>query len=264
MFIDTHAHIYSSEFSSDRKEMIQRAKADGVSTILMPNIDSQSVQGMMELAEQYPFCIPMMGLHPCHVRENYLEELAQVEDLLRKYPYIAVGEIGIDLYWDKTYVEEQEYAYRKQIALAKEHGLPVVIHSRDSLHMTIGILEELQDGTLSGVFHCFNGSLEDASRIQALGFYMGIGGVITYKNAGVDATVAKIPLEYLVLETDAPYLSPVPYRGKRNECAFISCVAEKLANLKQVNLEQVGRITTENAVKLFKLDRTFSEKSLVL
>jgi TatD DNase family protein len=254
MFIDTHAHIYSSEFSSDREEMIKRAKADGITAILMPNIDSQSVGGMMELAKEYSFCFPMMGLHPCHVRENYLEELAQVEDLLRKHPYIAVGEIGIDLYWDKTFVEEQEFAYRKQIELAREFGLPVVIHSRDSLHRTIGILEEMQDGTLRGVFHCFNGSINDAVRIQELGFYMGIGGVITYKNAGVDVTVADIPLDWLMLETDAPYLSPVPHRGKRNECSYIRHVAERLAAIKQVTLEEVGRITTENATKLFKLN----------
>ena len=254
MFIDTHAHIYSSEFNSDRKEMILRAQQDGVTRILMPNIDSQSVDGMMALANEYSFCIPMMGLHPCHVRENYIEELEKVEVMLRKYPYSAVGEIGIDLYWDKTYVEEQEFAYRKQIELAREFGLPVAIHSRDSLHRTIGILEEMQDGSLSGVFHCFNGSADDAARIQELGFYMGIGGVITYKNAGVDVTVADIPLEWLVLETDAPYLSPVPHRGKRNECNYIRHIAERLATIKQVSVEEVGRITSANAIKLFKLD----------
>ena len=253
MFIDTHAHIYSEEFKDDLENMLTNAAIAGITDIYMPNIDSTSIGEMMRIAEKHKNCHAMMGLHPCYVKENYQDELALVEKYLSDHAFAGVGEIGIDLYWDKTFAKEQEIVFRRQIALAKEHGIPFVIHSRDSLDITIDIVTEMQDGSLSGIFHCFNGTLDQAKRIMNTGFLMGIGGVITYKNAGVDKVVADIPLEYIVLETDAPYLSPVPYRGKRNECAYISVIAEKIAEVKELTKSEIGAVTTFNANKLFRV-----------
>lgn len=253
MFIDTHAHIYSEEFKDDLENMLANAANSGITDIYMPNIDSTSIDEMMRIATKHKNCHAMMGLHPCYVKENYKEELAIVEKNLADHTFSGVGEIGIDLYWDKTFAEEQEIAFRRQIALAKEHGLPFVIHSRDSLDITIDIVTELQDGSLSGIFHCFNGTLDQAKRIMDTGFLMGIGGVITYKNSGVDKVVADIPIEFLVLETDAPYLSPVPYRGKRNECAYISVIADKLAEIKEITKSEIGALTTINTNKIFRV-----------
>jgi TatD DNase family protein len=253
MFIDTHAHIYSEEFKEDFESMLQKSLDVGVTDIFMPNIDSTSFEDMMIIAQNYSNCHPMNGLHPCYVKENYLEELTLVESKMEKHTFSAIGEIGIDLYWDKTFAKEQELAFRRQIALAKDAGLPFVIHSRDSLEKTIEIVSELQDGSLKGIYHCFNGSIAQAQRVIDNGFLMGIGGVITYKNAGVDKVVADIPIEYMVLETDAPYLSPVPYRGKRNESSYVMEVATKLAEIKNLSVEEVGRITTQNALNLFKV-----------
>jgi len=252
MFIDTHSHIYSIEFERDFDEMIESARLKGVTDIYMPNIDSTTIIRMNEIAGQYSFCHPMIGLHPCHVKENYKKELSVMESHLAQEHYVGVGEIGIDLYWDKTFFKEQEEAFRWQINMAKVAGLPFVIHSRDSLEMTISIVEELQDGSLSGIFHCFNGSLAEARRIIDIGFYLGIGGVVTYKNAGVDKVVAEVPVEYLVLETDAPYLSPVPYRGKRNEPAHILEIAKKVSEIKGVSIEEIGVKTTFSAKKIFQ------------
>ena len=217
----------------------------------MPNIDSDSIAVMLEVAAAYDFCYPMMGLHPCSVKENYKAELDIVEKQLAAQKYYGVGEIGIDLYWDKTFTDEQIQAYKAQINMAKDAGLPFVIHSRESLDLTIGIAESMQDGSLKGIFHCFNGTAEQARRIMDIGFYMGIGGVLTYKNAGVDKVVAGIPMDCLVLETDAPYLSPVPYRGKRNEPAYMLRIAEKLAEIKELTLDEVAEITTANALSVF-------------
>lgn len=253
MFIDTHAHIYSEEFKDDLENMLENAAIGGITDIYMPNIDSTSIEEMMRISQKHKNCHAMMGLHPCYVKENFKAEMATVEKYLSQHTFAGVGEIGIDLYWDKTYAIEQEIVFRRQIALAKEHGLPFVIHSRDSLDMTIDIVTELQDGSLSGIFHCFNGTLDQGKRIMDTGFLMGIGGVVTYKNAGVDKVAAEIPMEYLVLETDAPYLSPVPYRGKRNECAYISVIAEKLAEIKGLTKSETGAMTTFNANKLFKI-----------
>jgi len=253
MFIDTHAHIYSEEFKDDLENMLANAAIAGITDIYMPNIDSTSIDEMMRIAVKHKNCHAMMGLHPCYVKENYQDELAIVEKYLSDHTFAGVGEIGIDLYWDKTYATEQEIVFRRQIALAKEYGIPFVIHSRDSLDLTIDIVSEMQDGSLSGIFHCFNGTLDQAKRIMNTGFLMGIGGVITYKNAGVDKVVAEIPLEYIVLETDAPYLSPVPYRGKRNECAYISVIAEKIAEVKELTKSEIGAVTTFNANKLFRV-----------
>ena len=251
MFIDTHAHIYSKEFVDDFEAMLLRSSEAGVSNIYMPNIDTMSIERMMEIATNHSNCHAMMGLHPCHVKVDYMTELAIIEKYLYDDKIVGIGEIGIDLYWDKTFYHEQEDAFRRQISMAKSAGLPFVIHSRDSLDLTIDIVSGMQDGSLKGIFHCFNGSKIQAQKIIDIGFLMGIGGVITYKNAGVDIVVADIPIEYLVLETDAPYLSPVPYRGKRNECAYIKEIAYKLAQLKQCPLSQIDAQTTINANNLF-------------
>ncbi|MBK9256811.1 MAG: TatD family hydrolase [Saprospiraceae bacterium] len=253
MFIDTHAHIYSKEFDTDLGDMLARTRASGVEKIFMPNIDSDSVERMIQIADEYPFCHPMIGLHPCHVKENYLEELAFMENWLSKREFAAIGEIGIDLYWDVTFAKEQEIAFRHQISTAKSAGLPFVIHSRDSLDLTVKIVEELQDGDLRGIFHCFNGTVEQAKRIVNSGFLMGIGGVITYKNAGMDKVLEHLDLIDMVLETDAPYLSPVPYRGKRNESSYIPTIAARLAEIKNVDINEVASITSENALRLFKI-----------
>lgn len=253
MFIDTHAHIYTEEFDEDRDLMIMNAFNQGVKQIFMPNIDESSIDAMLEVASKHAFCYPMMGLHPCSVKENYKEVLDMVEKYLSTQKFYGVGEIGIDLYWDKTFTDEQIEAFRWQIHLAKDLDLPFVIHSRDSLDLTISIVESLQDGHLKGIYHCFNGTPEQAKRIMDLGFFMGIGGVITYKNAGVAEVVADIPMEYLVLETDAPYLSPVPFRGKRNEPAYILKVAEKLADLKALSVDEVAQVTTTNALSIFEV-----------
>jgi len=251
MLTDTHAHIYTAEFDEDRDEMLARATAEGIGDVYMPNIDSKSLPAMLRVADQYPWCHPMIGLHPCHVDENYRHELDIVEKELCTGRYAGIGETGIDLYWDKSHVAEQEISFRWQVAAARQSGLPVIIHSRDSMELTISIIKEMQDGSLRGIFHCFNGTVEQGLEICDLGFFMGIGGVITYKNAGVDKVVAELPLANMVLETDAPYLSPVPYRGKRNECSYIGIIARKLAEVKEVSLEKVAEVTGINAGKVF-------------
>lgn len=251
MFIDTHAHIYLEDFEEDLEDVIQRSLDDKVERIYMPNIDSTTIDDMWRVHHLFSHCIPMIGLHPCHVKSNVMQELRIVEKELSERSYCAIGEVGIDLYWDKTFVSEQEKAFDYQIALARESSLPVIIHSRDSLDVTIDFIQKYQNGNLKGIFHCFNGTEDQAHRIMDAGFYMGIGGVVTYKNAGVDKVVAKLPLDSLVLETDAPYLSPVPFRGKRNESSYILKVAEKISELHDISLEEVGRITTQNAKDLF-------------
>jgi TatD DNase family protein len=250
--IDTHAHLYSKKFDNDRAEMIQRAIDGGVAQFYLPNIDSSSIEGMLDLEQRYPDrCFAMMGLHPCSVQENYEEELAIVRSWLEKRPFCAIGEIGIDLYWDKSTLPIQEIAFRKQIAWALELDRPIVIHARESLEEILAIVEELNTEKLRGIFHCFTGDRQQAERAIALGFHLGIGGVLTFKNAGLDKTVADIALEHLVLETDAPYLAPVPKRGKRNESAYVGFVAEKLAEIKSVSTDEIAKVTTANAEKIF-------------
>lgn len=251
MLTDTHAHIYAEDFAEDLDNMLLRAREAGVTDIYMPNIDSTSLPAMLALAARHDWCHPMMGLHPCHVKENYKAELNIVEQELAKGGYCGVGEVGIDHYWDKTFISEQEEAFRWQVAAAREARLPVIIHSRESLDLTIAIIQEMQDGRLSGIFHCFNGTQDQGRRIMDSGFLMGIGGVITYKNAGVDKVVSTLPLDSMVLETDSPYLSPVPYRGKRNESAYVALVAQKLAELLEISTDTVAMVTTENAARLF-------------
>jgi len=255
-FIDTHSHLYSSQFDEDRTQAINDAISAGVSTILLPNISSEYTKGMLEVCGEFPEnCFPMMGLHPCDVNEDNIEgELLHVEQELAKGKYIAVGEIGLDLYWDKTKLEIQKKAFIHQIELAKKYKLPIAIHVRDSFAEAIEIIEKLNDESLSGVFHCFTGRVEDAQRVINLGdFYLGIGGVLTFKNSGLDKTIAKIELQNLILETDSPYLAPAPFRGKRNESKYIVNIAEKLAEVQQIDIDHVARITTLNAKKLFGL-----------
>ena len=255
-FIDTHTHLFLKQFSGDIDSVIENAIASGVSKMFLPNISSSTTKAMMELCRKYPKnCFPMMGLHPCDVKKESLEkELLHVEGMLEKNKFIAVGEIGLDLYWNKTTLDIQKAAFETQIKLAKKHQLPIVIHVRESFNEAIEIVEKLNDDSLSGVFHCFTGDVGDAKRITDLGnFYLGIGGVLTFKNAGVDKTIKEIDLKHLILETDSPYLTPTPFRGKRNESKYILNIAEKLAEVKGVSLEEIAEITNKNASNLFKI-----------
>jgi TatD DNase family protein len=252
MLIDTHSHIYSEEFIQDRDEALQRAYSSGVKKIILPNIDSGSIKHMLDLADAYPhLCYPLMGLHPTSVDEDYKDELQAIEYWLEKRKFYGIGEVGIDLYWDKKYVNEQKEAFRHQIRLAKKYDLPIIIHVRNSFNETIEIVQEEQDGTLKGIFHCFSGDASEAKKIVELGFLLGIGGVLTFKNSSLGEVIKEVQLENLVLETDAPYLSPVPKRGKRNESAFLVYVAQKIAEVYNVSVTRVAEITTTNARNLF-------------
>ncbi|MFH1001103.1 MAG: TatD family hydrolase [Bacteroidota bacterium] len=254
-FIDTHSHIYLGEFNDDRFESIDRAIQNGVKKILLPNVDSNTIDAMLRLSDAYPDnCFPMMGLHPTSVSENVEDELAIVERLLKEKKFIAIGEIGIDLYWDKSFIHEQEEAFKYQINLAKKYDLPIVIHSRDSFDELFTILDKQYNDGLKGVFHCFSGTEKQAQKIvYEYGFKLGIGGVITFKNSGLDNALKHIGLEHLILETDAPYLAPMPYRGKRNEPAYIPLIAKKLSEVKKISLDEIAKITTQNAKELFNL-----------
>jgi TatD DNase family protein len=250
--IDTHTHLYLEEFKNDITDVIKRAKEIGVTKFYLPNIDSTSINDMMLLEKQFPHaCIPMMGLHPCSVNEHYKSELKLVEEWLEKRSFAAVGEIGLDYYWDQTFIKEQKEAYSLQIEWALQYNLPIVIHSRNSLQDCIDIVKEHQNGKLKGIFHCFGGTIDEAKQIIDLGFLMGIGGVVTYKNAGLAELLTHISTSHLVLETDAPYLTPVPFRGKRNEPAYLIHVIEKIAEAKGISVDEVITATTANAQKLF-------------
>jgi len=249
--IDTHAHIYATEFASDRSDMLERAFTQGLSQIWMPNIDHTSIDGMLELENQYPGqCLPMMGLHPCYVKKDFQKELYLVEEWLSKRKFLAVGEIGLDFHWDTTYRAQQEEAFQVQVRLAHQHGLPIVIHCRKSFTETVTLLEELAIPGLRGIFHCFSGDLKDARKVVELNFLLGIGGVVTFKNGGLDQVLPEIDLAHVVLETDCPYLAPVPYRGKRNESGYLPTIAQKIADLKRVSLEVVAEASTRNALAL--------------
>lgn len=251
-FTDTHTHLYDEQLATDEAEMIQRALDAGISKMYMPNCDSSTIAGMMRIAAQYPqHCFPMMGLHPCYVKENYREELEIVEQQLAANKFYAVGEIGLDYYWDLTYKAQQIDAFEQQIELALLHGLPIVIHSRESLQDCIDIVRRKQNGALKGIFHCFSGNEQEAQQIVELGMFLGIGGVLTFKNSKLPEAIRNISLDNMVLETDAPYLAPTPYRGKRNESSYIPLVAEKLAEIKQKPLEEIATTTTSNAGKIF-------------
>ena len=256
IFADTHAHLYLDEFDQDRDAMVARSLNENVRYMFLPNIDSTSVERLLSLCRAFPQnCFPMMGLHPTSVKENYRQELAIVKTHLDNpaEKYLAVGEIGIDFYWDKTHEKEQVEAFQFQLDLAAEHDLPVVIHTRNSFAIAAGILEERNDPRIRGIFHCFSGNVQQASTAIEIGFFLGIGGVVTYRNSGLQKVVETMPFESLVLETDAPFLSPVPYRGKRNESSYIPLIAEKIAELKKCSLQKVSEVTTQNALKLFNI-----------
>lgn len=255
MFIDTHTHLFTEQFDNDRKEVTARAIDAGVSLMLLPNIDVESIPAVKKLAAEFPVnCLPMMGLHPCSVDENWEVNLEIIREELFSGKYIAVGEIGIDLYWDKTWIQEQKIVFRKQIEWAKELKIPVAIHARDAFSEIFEILDDCYSEELSGVFHCFTGNeLEAEKALSYSNFMLGIGGVVTYKKAQLDVVLSNIPLKRIILETDSPYLSPVPFRGKRNESSYLLHIAEKLAEIYSVPLKEVEKITTENAVSLFHL-----------
>jgi len=253
-FIDTHAHLYDASILPEIDQVLNNAVAVGVEKIIMPGIDSTCIDDMLLLETKYPNnCIAMMGLHPCYVKENYVAELAIVEDWLSKRKFVAIGEIGLDFYWDKTFAEQQYKAFEIQMQWAIDYHTPIVIHTRNAMGETIEAVKPFAKNGLRGAFHCFSGSKESAQQIIDMGFYLGLGGVLTYKNAGVAEAIKDIPMEFLFLETDAPYLPPVPYRGKRNEPAFMLEVAKKLAEIKQLPLHEVAEITTANAERLFGL-----------
>jgi len=250
--IDTHCHLYNKEFTRDIDEVIQRAEKEGVEKFYLPAVDSESHEALMALEKSYPGkCIGMMGLHPTSVKADHAAELKLVEGWLQRRAWVAVGEIGLDFYWDRTFEKEQYQAFHQQIEWALHYHIPIVIHSRNSMQESIGVVREHQQGNLRGIFHCFSGDGAAARQVVDLGFYLGIGGVVTYKNSGLAEALKDIPLESMVLETDAPYLSPVPFRGKRNESSYLQYVVDKLAEVKGVSVEEVARITTENAQKIF-------------
>lgn len=253
--IDTHCHLYSEVFDGDRDEVVNHAKRMGVDRILLPNVDLQTVQGMHSLVQQYPgVCYPMIGLHPCDVKEDFEQEISTLFSYFESHTYCAVGEIGIDLFWDKSTQGIQEKAFQLQVEWAIEKNLPIAIHSRNSTHRIIEILQNYRGQNLRGVFHCFSESIELAHEIFKLGgFLLGIGGVLTFKNSGLPEVLRQIDTKHLILETDSPYLPPVPHRGKRNEPAHTRLVAEKLAEIKDISLSEVAEITTHNAEMLFGL-----------
>jgi TatD DNase family protein len=252
ILIDTHCHLYAEEFAADINQVIERAAATGVQKFYLPAIDSSATEAMLQLENLFPgTCIAMMGLHPCYVKDNYKAELELVEKWLAQRKFAAVGEIGLDHYWDKTFVKEQEEVFRLQIEWSLQYHLPIVIHTRNAMQETINIVKEYVPRGVRGIFHCFGGSVESAEQIIKAGFYLGIGGVVTYPKAGLQETLQHISLEHLVLETDAPYLTPIPFRGKRNESSYLKYVVEKIAEIKKVTVEEVAAVTTANAQKIF-------------
>ncbi len=252
MFTDTHSHLYSKEFDSDIEKVIINAKSNNVSSIYLPNIDISTIEKMNSLVDKDPRLFKaMIGLHPGSVDSDYVKNLDIIRQELKKNKYVGIGEVGIDLYWDKTYKQEQIDAFETQVKWAKEFDLPVIIHARDAIDLTIDIIEKHQTGQLRGIFHCFTGNTDQAFKIMKLGFYMGIGGILTYKNSGLKQVVHQIPIEYMVLETDSPYLPPVPFRGKRNESAYLVHIASELAEVKNISIKDIAEITTNNAQKIF-------------
>jgi len=252
--IDTHTHLYSDAFAEDRNEMIERAIADGVDKFYIPAIDSETTQAMYDLEKIFPdrMCL-MMGLHPTSVKENYEEELKHVEEELTKRKFYAIGEIGIDLYWDQSTLKIQQDAFRRQIQLAKKYELPIVIHCRNAFDEVFEILEEEKNDDLFGIFHCFTGTLAQAQQALSYNMKLGIGGVVTFKNGKIDQFLNEIELKHIVLETDSPYLAPKPFRGKRNESAYVLKVAEKLAEVYETSVEEIAAITTQNALEVFNV-----------
>ena len=252
MIIDTHTHLYLKNFSEDIDEVMKRATDEGVRKFYLPAIDSSEMENLLSLEKKYPgVCFAMMGLHPCSVKENYKQELDLVYTWLQKRKFAAIGEIGLDLYWDKTFIDQQYQSFYQQIEWALKFNTPVVIHTRNAMQQSIDVIKEYAGKNLRGIFHCFSGTLQNALDIIDTGFYLGIGGVITYKNAGLAEVIKEIDLKHIVLETDAPYLTPVPFRGKRNESSYIKYVVQKIAEIKNVTIEEVDKITTANAEYIF-------------
>lgn len=249
--IDTHAHIYLPEFSADLEQIINKAQLSGVSTIIMPAIDATTHTSMLQAEQNYSQCVAMMGLHPCSVKDTYREELTIVKNWLQQRKFAAIGEIGLDFYWDTTFSTWQLDAFHQQIKWALDYNLPIVIHSRNAVDECIEVIKQYPAAT--GIFHCFSGNLEQAQQITDAGFLLGIGGVVTFKNAGLDTVIQQLGLNHVVLETDAPYLAPVPYRGKRNESGYLPFVVQKLADVLKMDREEVAKITTANAQKIFSL-----------
>lgn len=256
MLIDTHCHLYAEELLPDMETVMKNAAENGISKIIMPNIDADSVEPMLILEQKYPEnCIATMGLHPCYVKENINEQLEMLKNWFQKRTFKAVGECGIDLYWDKSTFELQKKALNFQFEIAAEYNLPLLLHTREATQITIELIKDFKPkkNKLKGIFHCFSGNLEEAKTIIEMGFYLGIGGVVTFKNSGLDKVLEHISLEHIVFETDSPYLAPVPYRGKRNEPAYTRIIAEKVAEIKKITPNELAKITTENAKKLFKI-----------
>lgn len=252
-WIDTHAHIYLPDFDADRPEVLRQCVELGVSKIYMPNIDHTSIDAMLEVESHFPNqCMAMIGLHPCSVKKDFEKELYRVEDWLTKRKFTAIGEMGTDLYWDKTFWSQQQEAFRIQAEWARQYELPLVIHCRESMDETIALLDSLADKKLTGVFHCFTGTLEQARKIINLGFYLGLGGVATFKNGGLDKIIPDLDLDKIVLETDSPYLAPAPHRGKRNTPEYIPLIATKIAELRKMAVDEVKALTSSNAQRLFK------------
>jgi len=252
MYIDTHAHLYSEKFNEDIDVVINSAINANVLKIYLPNIDLESINTMHTLAETYPNnCYPMMGLHPCSVKENFKSILQKMKAYLDERGYHGIGETGVDLYWDTTFEKEQIEAFEIQIEWAKEFGLPIIIHSRDSLDLTIEIIEKHKGDNLTGIFHCFNGTTDQCKRIVDANFMMGLGGVVTFKKANLEEMIAYMPMDRMLLETDAPYLAPTPFRGKRNESSYIPLIAEKIATVRNVGVEEIMHTTTSNANRIF-------------
>lgn len=249
---DTHTHLYYETDDAKRIELIERCKENNVDRLFLPNVDTSSLPLVSSLVQAFPdMCFPMLGLHPCSVKSDWEQELAAIRSVSDKYKIIAIGEIGIDLYWDKSLLKEQTEAFRKQIVWAKELKLPIVIHCRDAFNEVFEVLESEKDENLRGIFHCFTGTLEQANRVTDLGFYLGIGGVVTYKNGGLDKFINQIDLKHIVLETDSPYLSPVPHRGKPNESSYLTFIAQKVADLYQTDIKTVANATTANSKLIF-------------
>ena len=253
-FIDTHSHLYDTAFDQDRDSIIAECKQAGVNTLLLPNINKESIPAMLQLCHTYPeMCYPMIGLHPCDVKSDYKEVLQSMFALSDQYPFIAIGEIGIDLYWDSSLLAEQKDAFAMQVDFAVRHRLPIVIHKRQSYYEVIDVLEQFKGQKLKGIFHCWSGSLDHALAVISMGFHLGIGGTVTYKSSRLDELLPHIDLQHIVLETDSPYLTPHPYRGQRNKSSYIPIIAQKIAEIKHCDIDTIANITTENAKTLFNI-----------
>lgn len=255
MLIDTHSHIYSEEFNGEIDDVVKRCIESGVEKILLPNIDSSSIKLMLDLSDKFPaVCFPMMGIHPTSVKEDFNEELEVVEYWLKKRKFYAIGEIGIDLYWDSTFIEEQQYVFRKQLQYAKQLGLPVSIHMRDSFNLVMENLKKEYVSGMKGVFHCFSGNIDQAKEVLSMGFKIGVGGTVTFKNSGVDKIIAQLQPDDILLETDSPYLAPVPMRGKRNESSYLPMILNKVAELFEIEGSRLAEVTSKNAKELFQIN----------